>query len=193
MRLRNDRQGYGLVSVGLHWIMAVLVIGLFLLGETMVDLDYTHPWYHKAPDLHRGLGVVTAGLLAFRLVWRLANPLPEILGRPWERRAALWVHRLFYLLIAAVVTSGYLITTADGQALSVFGAFEIPATLHGLENQEDIAGRVHEWLATLLIALAALHGLAALKHHLLDRDPTLLRMLGAGGPHSSSPTRRNTP
>ena len=88
-----------------------------------------------------------------------------------------------------MVTSGYLITTADGQAVVVFGLFEIPATLYGLENQEDVAGAIHDWLATLLIALAALHGLAALKHHFIDRDPTLLRMLGMS---ASSTTRRKT-
>jgi len=189
MRLRNDLQGYGLVSVLLHWIMAVLVIGLFALGKYMVDLDYYHPWYQKAPDLHRSLGVITGLLLLFRFVWRWTNPQPEIFGRPWERQAALWVHRLFYALMAAIVVSGYLITTADGQAVSVFGWFEIPATIYGIDNQEDVAGVVHEWLANGLIALAVLHSLAALKHHFIDRDPTLRRMLGpAGIPTPSSPT-----
>lgn len=189
MRLRNDLQGYGLVSVLLHWIMAVVIIGLFALGKYMVDLDYYHPWYQKAPDLHRGLGVIVAALFLFRLGWRLSNPHPEIVGKPWERRAAVWVHRLFYALIAAIVVSGYLITTADGQAVSVFGWFEIPATIYGFDNQEDIAGVVHEWLANGLIALAVLHSLAALKHHFIDRDPTLRRMLGLGGiPTPFSPT-----
>ncbi len=124
--------------------MAVLIIGLYALGIYMVDLGYDHPWYQKAPDLHRDLGVITAVLLVVRLVWRLANPHPGIPGRPWERYVALWVHRLFYLLIAATAISGYLISTADGHALPVFGWFEIPATVYGLERQEDIAGVVHE-------------------------------------------------
>ncbi len=188
MHLRNDLQAYGLVSVLLHWIMAVLIIGLFALGKYMVDLDYYHPWYQKAPDLHRSLGVITGLLLLLRFLWRWTNPQPEILGSPWERRAALWVHRLFYVLMAAIVVSGYLVTTADGQAVSVFGWLAIPATIHGIDNQEDIAGVVHEWLANGLIALAVLHGLAALKHHFIDRDPTLRRMLRPGGiPASPSP------
>ncbi len=62
--LRNSTQGYGLVAILLHWSMAVLIIGLYLLGDWMVDLDYYHPWYLEAPDLHRGLGVVTALLLS---------------------------------------------------------------------------------------------------------------------------------
>ncbi len=181
---------YGLPAILLHWSMAALIFGLFFLGEYMVDLDYYHPWYHKAPDLHRSLGMVTAVLLALRWIWRLSTPLPAIEGRGWERRIAPWVHRLFYVLIATTVASGYLITTADGQPVPVFGWVEIPAMLHGFPNQEDIAGEVHEALTHVLFFLALLHGMAALKHHFIDRDLTLRRMLGLGRSSSStSPTR----
>ena len=185
MRLRNDPRGYGLVSVLLHWSMAALVIGLYALGKVIVDLDYDDPWYLKGPEWHLGLGALTALLLVIRLLWRLTNPRPGIMGRPWERQVALWVHRSFYVLIAAIVISGYLITTADGKPLSVFGWVEIPATLHNYPNQEDSAGGVHAWLADGLIMLAVMHGLAALKHHFIDRDATLLRMLGR---HASRPS-----
>ncbi len=182
MHWRNDPTHYGLVSILLHWLMAALIVGLFALGKYMVGLDYSHPWYLVAPDLHRGLGVVLALLWVSRLIWRLANPRPEILGRPWERRLALWVQRVFYVLIPALALSGYLITTAQGQPLWVFGWGRIPATLYGIAHQEDIAGRVHEWLADGLIALAGLHALAALKHHFIDHDSSLRRMLRPGQP-----------
>jgi cytochrome b561 len=78
--------------------------------------------------------------------------------------------------------SGYLISTADGRAIQVFDWFEVPALVTGIANQEDIAGAVHYWVAVALIALASLHGLAALKHHFLDRDGTLLRMLRSKPP-----------
>ncbi len=191
MRLRNDSRAYGLLSILLHWIMAVLIIVLYVLGTYMVTLDYYHPWYQKAPDLHRGLGVITALLLLLRLGWRLASPGPVALGEPWERVVALWVHRLFYVLMAAVVVSGYLITTAKGQALSVFGWFEIPATLYGIANQEDMAGTAHAWLSDGLIALAVFHALAALKHHFIDRDSTLRRMLVPDGMPSPSSTDKS--
>lgn len=180
MRVRNDHERYGLISILLHWTMAALVIGLFFLGRYMVDLDYYHPWYHRAPDIHRGLGVLSAILLVVRLAWRLGNPRPGLLGSPWEQRAALWVHRLFYLLMAATVVAGYLLTTADGRGVDVFGWFEVPATLHGVNRQEDLAGDVHKWLANGLMGLAVLHTLAALKHHFVDRDATLRRMLWPG-------------
>ena len=176
--LRNSRSRYGLISVLLHWGMAVLIIGLFFLGEYMVDLDYYDPWYNKAPDLHRSFGVIVAGLLLYRLGWRLSNVRPAEIGKPWERRTAAWVHRIFYVLIAAIAVSGYLITTADGQGVPVFNWFEIPAAFDGFENQEDIAGVVHEWLAHILILLVVLHTLASLKHHFIDRDATLRRMFG---------------
>lgn len=186
MQLRNDTRRYGLIAVLLHWSMAALVIGLFFLGAWMVDLDYYNAWYQRAPDLHRGFGVVVALLLVLRLAWRLRNVHPVPLGRPRERRLAAWVHRLLYLLVAAVVTTGYLISTANGQPVSVFGWLDIPATLTFLEQQEDIAGKWHEVLAYSLLFLAIVHGLAALKHHFIDHDATLRRMLGLGETSSSS-------
>jgi cytochrome b561 len=83
-----------------------------------------------------------------------------------------------YALIYMLMLSGYLISTADGRSIMVFDLFAVPASISGLPNQADIAGKVHEWLAFALIALAGLHTLAALKHHLVDRDRTLRRMLG---------------
>ena len=180
MQLRNNPYSFGLFSVLLHWVMAIGIIGLFILGKYIVDMDYYNPWYIKAPELHKGLGVAMALLLVIRMGWRLSNPRPKIIGKPWEQRAALSLHRIFYAMIAGIVISGYLITTADGKGLSVYNWFEIPASFYGYPNQEDIAGMVHEWLANLLIVLVVLHSLAALKHHFINRDCTLRHMLGVG-------------
>ena len=73
--------------------------------------------------------------------------------------------------------AGYLISTAEGRPIEVFGWFAVPATFYGPENQEDVAGEIHEILAWLLILLSSGHTLAALKHHFIDRDATLRRML----------------
>ncbi len=176
--IRNTPQRYGIIAILLHWTMAALLIGMFLLGNYMVDLDYYHPWYQKAPDLHRSLGVVVAALLLLRWLWRLLNPLPTAPGGPWERFAARQAQRLFYLLIAGAAISGYLISTADGRGVDLFGWFELPAILPAADNREDVAGQWHEWLTEALMLLALLHGLAALKHHFIERDDTLRRMLG---------------
>ncbi len=173
---RNTPNNYGWISIGLHWLVAISVIGLFALGLWMVELTYYDPWYRRAPDLHKGVGVLLFFVMLARLAWHLGNPLPRLSGAPWERLSARWVHGLLYLLLYALMVSGYLISTADGRAIDVFGFFNIPATLTG-KNQEDIAGVVHAVLAYGVIALATLHALAALKHHFIDRDNTLKRML----------------
>ena len=88
-----------------------------------------------------------------------------------------------YLLLFCTAISGYLISTADGRPVEVFGHFEVPASLTDLPGQADWAGAIHLTLAITVIVLTAVHALAALKHHFVDRDRTLLRMLGRSAPH----------
>ena len=175
---RNTQDGYGLVSIGLHWLVALTVTGLFVLGLWMVDLGYYHPWYQRAPDLHKSVGVSLFVIMLVRVAWRYTNPIPQAIGGGAQQRAAAWVHRLMYTMMYLLMLSGYLISTADGRSISVFGRIAVPASISGLPNQADIAGKVHSVLAFALIALAGVHSLAALKHHLVDRDQTLRRMLG---------------
>lgn len=178
--LRNTSSRYGLVSIGLHWLVAATVFGLFALGLWMDGLDYYDPWYRRAPDIHKSIGVLLFLVMIGRAVWRKTNYRPAPVGTPFEQRLAHWVHRTLYGLLFVLMLSGYLISTADGRAVEVFGWFSLPATFSGFENQEDIAGEIHEILAFTLIGLTALHALAALKHHFMDRDETLKRMLRTG-------------
>lgn len=181
--LRNTTASYGWIAIVLHWLVAIAVIGLFALGLWMVELSYYDPWYRTAPDIHKGIGILLFLVMLGRLLWRLINPrpLPEPGMRRVERILASAAHGALYLLIFAVMLAGYLISTADGRAIDVFGLFSVPATLRGIENQEDIAGEVHLVLAITLISIAGLHALAALKHHFWNRDRTLRRMLGIKG------------
>lgn len=162
----------------MHWLMAVVIIGMFLLGIWMVGLEYYDGWYHQAPSVHRSVGMLLLFLLLFRLAWRLANPVPEIIGKWWEKLIALWVHRGHYLFMFAVIISGYLISTALGRGVEVFDWFEVPALLPGDKGRESTAGFVHMLLAWGFMGYIAMHTAAALKHHFIDRDITLLRMLG---------------
>ena len=166
----------------LHWGMALLIIAMFALGLWMSDLSYYDSWYREAPFIHKSVGILLLLALLFRAVWRGLNIRPEHDSslKPWERRTAHWTHLALYGLLLLLMIAGYLISTADGRPISVFGWFEVPATLHDLPEQEDIAGEIHEILAWLLIALASIHALAALKHHFWNRDATLRKMLGLG-------------
>jgi cytochrome b561 len=180
MRWKNNRLQYGVVSVFLHWLVAFTVFGLFLLGLWMTGLDYYHSWYQRGPNLHRAVGVLLFLTMAVRLFWRWRTGVPEPLvsHSRLERVAAHLVHVLLYLALFGVMISGYLISTADGRPVNVFGWFQVPALLSGVEGQEDFAGKVHLFSAYSTMALVALHLLGALKHHFLDRDRTLLRMFG---------------
>lgn len=180
MRWRNTQTSWGAVAIAIHWLSAVVVLGMFVLGLWMTSLSYYDAWYHKAPYVHRSIGVLLFILTVARVGWRLYSPPPAPLAshKPWEQTAARVVHLLLYLLLFMVMVSGYLIATAEGRAIEVFGWFSVPATLYGIDDQEDVAGVVHLSLAWTLMALVALHTGAGLKHHLLDRDVTLRRMLG---------------
>lgn len=180
MRWRNGPDHWGVVAIVIHWLSALVVFGLFALGLWMTDLTYYERWYHDAPYIHKSIGVLLFILTVLRLAWQLAVGRPAELAShtEWERLAARLAHLSFYLLLFGVMVSGYLISTADGRPVEVFGWFAVPATISGIDGQEDLAGVVHLTLASVLIALAALHTGAALKHHFIDRDPTLKRMLG---------------
>lgn len=180
MQLRNSTSRYGLVSIALHWGIALVVFGLFALGLWMVGLDYYSPWRKDAPDLHKSIGLTLFALMLLRLSWRIVSPPPPSPANhgPVTRLGARLGHGLLYLGLFAVMISGYLISTADGVGIPVFGLFEVPALISSIPDQADVAGVVHFYVAWALVIFAGIHALAALKHHFFDRDATLARMLG---------------
>ena len=177
--LKNSPTSYGLVSKALHWTLALTVFGLFAVGVWMVELGYYDSWYQRAPHYHKSVGILLAVAMLFRLFWRWFNPKPAALNThsAFEQYAAHLAHIGIYLLVFLIALAGYLISTADGRVISVFNWFDVPALGALIENQEDIAGDIHRWLAYTLIGLVVLHALAALKHHFIDKDTTLSRML----------------
>lgn len=160
----------------LHWTMAVAIFAMFALGYWMVGLDYYSPYYTSAPDLHRSVGILLVVALAGRLAWRMANVKPDDRElTPFERRAAAAVHWGFYPLLLALSISGYFISTLDGRGIDVFGLFTVPSILE-YKGWESAAGLIHEILAYATMFVALVHSLAAVKHHIIDKHPTLSRM-----------------
>ncbi|VVP05087.1 cytochrome b [Pseudomonas fluorescens] len=180
MQLRNSTSRYGWVSIFMHWGVALVVFGLFALGLWMVGLDYYSTWRKDAPDLHKSIGLVLLGVMVLRVLWRFISPPPPTLASysRMTRLGAKFGHGFLYLSLFAVIVAGYLISTADGVGIPVFGLFEVPALVSGLPDQADTAGVIHFYLAWVLVIFSGLHALAALKHHFIDRDVTLKRMLG---------------
>jgi len=178
-RLRNSRSGYGLVNIILHWLVALAVIVMYPLGLFIDTLNYYDPLYNAVPTWHKCIGILLAFILTLRLLWRMNDAQPSALASHAriERLSARIVHALLYLLLIVVIVSGYLISTADGRPLEFCGWISVPALPFAIKRQEDIAGVFHYWLATTLVVIAVLHAVAALKHHVIDRDNTLKRMV----------------
>ncbi|MGH1372730.1 MAG: cytochrome b [Cellvibrionaceae bacterium] len=177
--LTNSENRFGLISKSLHWLIAIAVFSLFGVGLWMDGLTYYDAWYQTAPYYHKSVGVIVATLMLVRGLWMMKAGKPRALvsHQPWETLLSKMTHLLLYVLVFAIAVSGYAISTADGRGLEVFNWFEIASLGSLIENQEDIAGEVHEILAFSLIGLAIVHALAAIKHHIIDKDDTLKRML----------------
>lgn len=168
---------YNRTAKAIHWISAISIFALFALGYWMVDLTYYSEWYKVAPFWHKSIGIALFALTLLRIVWKITTVTPAIEGASWEKTGAKLVHALLYILLISIFISGYLISTADGRGIDVFGLFSLPGLGSLIENQEDIAGEIHFYLTYTLIALASLHALAALKHHFINKDNTLKKMI----------------
>lgn len=165
-------------AMTLHWLMAVLVIGLFALGLYMHDLPLS-PEKLKLYSWHKWAGVCAFALLIVRLVWRLLNRppvLPEHMSR-FEQFAAHATHHLFYFLMIAIPLSGWLMSSAKGFQTVLFGVLPLPDLLDKNKETGDMLQTLH-WALNMLLGLMVLgHAAAALKHHFIDKDDVLVRML----------------
>jgi len=178
--MKNSTGHYGYLTITLHWLVAIIVFGLFALGFWMVDLTYYDAWYKSGPALHKSIGISLLIIMLFRVFWRVKQTNPDALPTHsnFEKKVGHSVHILLYGLLFLIMTSGYLISTADDRGIDVFNLFTVPGFGSFIENQEDVAGVIHQYLAYSMMVLVFLHAVAALKHHFVDKDITLKRMLG---------------
>ena len=167
---------FGLIII--HWVTALVVIGMFAVGVWMVDLTYYSEWYRTAPHWHKSTGLILAAVTLARLLMRTRTQRPERFGSAVERILSSLGHAGIYVLLIAIFVSGYLISTADGRGIEVFNWFTVPGAGELFAEQSDIAGEIHEYAAYGLIGLVVIHALAAFKHHFISRDATLSQMTG---------------
>lgn len=162
----------------LHWGMALVLIALFAVGLYMHDLPLS-PWKLKIYSWHKWAGITAFLLVAVRLAWRMGHPppkLPETMPR-FLRVVAHAGHGLLYLLMIAVPLSGWLMSSAKGFQTVYFGLLPIPDLLAKNKELGELLQGVHFSLNLVLAALVVGHVAAALKHHFIDRDDILTRML----------------
>lgn len=175
---RNSQARYGSVTKTFHWGMAVLVLTMLALGLCMggvEDLASKLALY----NLHKSLGATVLFLALCRLGWHVYSrrpPLAESL-KPLEKAAARTVHALMYVFMIGMPLSGWLMSSAAGRPVSVFGLFTLPDLV---EQDKAVAGLMHDVhgvAAYGFMAAICLHVAGAVKHHFIDKDITLKRML----------------
>lgn len=176
MRILNTENHYGFIAIFFHWIMALLLIGLLILGLYMVALPISFEKL-KLYGWHKEYGLLALALVILRLIWRLINILPRLDIPLWEKFAARSVHWLFYIFMFALPITGWLITSAAGLPASFFGLFVLPNLISPNEELRLLFQEIHEWLGYGLIAIIVLHVSAALKHHFINKDDILRRII----------------
>lgn len=195
MPIRNTDERFGWVSIGLHWLTVALVLGLCLVGFLMQELP-TGPFKIQVFALHKSIGLTVLGLTALRLLWRLFAGVPApVPGMPrWQRLAASASHGALYAILLVMPFSGWLYNSASGYPLQWFGVFSLPRLYVRDAGVKHFAHEMHEWLFIALATVVTVHALAALKHHYLDRDRTLVRMFPwADRPAAAAPASAAAP
>lgn len=164
-------------AIALHWVLALLIIGMLWLGFSLEDIPRKTPERGFYVNLHKSFGVLVLSLVLLRMAWRAthkAPPLPATMPG-WQAAAAVWSHRLLYLCMLLQPLSGYLASSFGKFGVKFFG---IPLPQWGWESEplQSFFGTIHGVVAVALVVLVALHVAAALKHLVMDRDQVFQRM-----------------
>jgi cytochrome b561 len=167
---------YTRTAIGLHWLLAIAIVGTWCMGIYMTDLPIS-PQRLKLYNWHKWAGVIILSLSGLRLLWRLTHrPPPPAPAPRWQQVAAHATHGVLYGLFFAVPLVGWAYSSAVGFPVVLFGVLPLPSFV---PVDKVLAASIKPWhgyLAYALAALVALHVAAALKHHWLDRDGLLWRM-----------------
>jgi len=167
---------YDNVAIVFHWLLALMIIGAFIVGTYMTGLPFSMQRL-KLYNWHKWAGMTILALSALRLLWRLTHrPPAEPAGPHWQQVAAKTVHRLMYVLFFAIPLVGWAYSSAAGFQVVVFGVLPLPNLLDTDKALAESIKPWHGWLAWALAALVLLHVAAGLKHHFVDRDGLLNRM-----------------
>ncbi|AJQ96860.1 cytochrome b [Gynuella sunshinyii] len=169
------------MTIFLHWIVALTMIALTAVGFYMT-FNHSYGLY----PYHKAIGVIILLFAVIRVVWRYRLGWPEPV-REYPKIEHSVAHAAHWILILATVLmpiSGMMGSGAGGHGISIFGLELVPSNYQDdkaipfNETVASIGHVLHTWLGYILAATIALHLLGAFKHHWVDKDLTLKRMLG---------------
>jgi cytochrome b561 len=178
MQFRNSKDRYGVVAQFLHWSVVALVLVSWMSGSFSDDLP--HSLRDVVLSIHIWAGLAILVIVVMRSLWRIFDPPPPlektIFGQSAERVTKL-VHYVLYALVFATPIVGIGVQFSRGDTLSIFGIVNIASSGAGDRVFARELKEIHELLANSLLIVAGVHAAAALVHHWILRDRTLLRML----------------
>lgn len=172
------KAAYDKVQIGVHWVTVILIAAAFGLAWTLEGMSLS-PLKLQMIPWHKWVGMTVFGLTALRLLWRAIYGAPGVEASlpAWQRGLATGVHHLLYLVMLALPLSGWLMSSAFDNQVVYLGVLPLPNLIGPDSDLAERLQEVHEALAAILLILIGLHAAGAIKHHLLDRDETLVRML----------------
>ena len=174
---------YDRVAVGLHWLIALAIIGMLAFGWLLDDVPKEMKF--QLYQLHKSIGITILVLSVFRLAWRATHPAPPLPSatKPWEALLAKGTHVALYILMIGIPLAGWAMVSASPRNLPtvLYGVIPWPhlPVLPTLENKKEVselAGKLHGVFASSLAVLLVLHLGAAVKHHFVVKDDILLRI-----------------
>ncbi len=172
------------ITRALHWLVALMIISLLAVGFYMATFEV---W--ALYPIHKAFGVIALLIILPRVVWRLKNgwPIPVRDYPTWEHKLAVATHWVLILGTVIMPISGFIFSGASGHGVDVFGLVLAPMNpdpshpgevIAFNETVADAGNELHEIVGYVMAMAIALHIAGALKHHIFDKDRTLLRMLG---------------
>jgi cytochrome b561 len=178
MSIRNTPTRWGHIAQFLHWLIVILIIIQVVLASIAEDLPIG-PKKIEVYAWHKSVGITILCLAVLRLLWRRANPTPELPStlKPYERVLAKVTHVGLYVLLFAQPLTGWMMTSARGFPVSWFGFLQLPDFVPKNQALYNAMKETHDTLALALYVIVFLHVAAALKHHFFLKDDVLRRML----------------
>ncbi len=178
MPLKNTLDRYGTLAQLFHWVIVALIILQYIIIESAQDLPAGIQKL-RLFALHKSFGITILALAVLRLLWRWMNPTPRLPdARPrYEHLLAKVSHFALYALILAMPLTGWIMSNAENFPVSYFRLFTLPTLVAPDRELGEAMEETHEILFNVLVGVAVVHILAALRHHFWLKDDVLKRML----------------
>lgn len=182
--VKDTKEKLSPITVSLHWIVGLTIIALLGVG---IYMEQTHAY--GLYDIHKSIGVIIFAVIMLRVVWRIMNGWPEAASqyKKWEHTLSKIIHYVLLIGTLMIPISGMMMSGMGGHGIAVFGFELLAENVSPTDPHEVIplnagmaktGAMLHGWVSYILIGALVLHIAGAFKHHIIDGDGTLKRMLG---------------